>query len=318
MAAILLLAGGHGGNTPATGKRGDGAGEPAHGLWIVDTQTARLVHTTALPPGVYGGSVGGGFAWMADGKGVAQLDQTTGQLVRTFPVQGGAIAVVYAGGYLWVTPRTESTPFMNVMKEIDPQSGVNRPIGVPGSYDTIFAGDGYVWVPGKRHIDRVDPATGRTSGAIRFGLSQPNLFCAMAFTPHAVWIASAARDQLLRVDPNTLRIVGHARIRDTGEDDYCVTAGAGKIWVGAPMGYGIFSFDPHTVRPTPVTLDVVHMSWMAGSREAVWFTTVKDQATLQAASGDGKPRAKVQLPFGPLGFGVTGKLLYAGFIRPQA
>lgn len=314
LAAILILSG-HGGRPSAIEDRGHLAGEPAQGLWIVDTGTARVVHTIALPAGVYGSSEGGGFAWVADREGVSQLDQMTGRVLRTFPVMGGALAVVYAGGYLWVTPRTQSTPTTNAVVAIDLQSGVSQVIVVPGSYDTIFAGDGYAWVPGKRHIDRLDPATGKINGEIPFGLSQPNLFCAMAFTPHAVWIASAARGRLVRVDPNTLRIVGHARIRDTPEDDYCVTAGAGKIWVGADQGYGIYSFDPHTLRPTPVTLPVFHMSWMAGSRDALWFTTAKDPATLQAVTDAGKPVAKVQLPFAPLGFNVTGKLLYAGFAR---
>src|SRR5689334_17652823 len=97
-AAVLIVAGGHGGPSAAPATRaGVHAKSPNQGLWIVDTDQAKLVHTVALPPGLYGGSLGGGYGWWTTGTGIVQLSQTTGAVINTFPVKGGAKSVVYAG-----------------------------------------------------------------------------------------------------------------------------------------------------------------------------------------------------------------------------
>jgi outer membrane protein assembly factor BamB len=314
-AGILVFAGGHGKSIPAASpKRHDHAPLPTRGVFVVDT-VQRTVHTVALPAAGPGG-VGGGFAWQASPRGVLQLNQRTGALITTLRLPVPTQDVLYAKGKLWATPHTERSPFIKTLLEIDPQTRRIRRIAVPGSFDTIFQGGGYIWVPGSHHIDRVNAATGRVNRALPFGLAQPDLLCAATFADGRLWLSMAGdpyTDQLVAIDPGSLRVLHHTTIPDPGDDEYCVTAGAGRIWAGSAQGYNIYAFDPSTDRRAGVSLQVGRMGWMAGTPGALWFSTVKDSTLLQAVNGDGAPLGHVRLPAGPLGFAGAGSLLYAGF-----
>src|SRR5262249_28471839 len=111
-AGILLLAGGQRGSTPTAANHHSqrAAPLPKQGLVVVDT-VQRTVHTVALPPGLGGGDVGGGFGWAASSRGVIQLNQRTGGVITTLPVPGGTMDVLYADGKLWATPRTTASPY---------------------------------------------------------------------------------------------------------------------------------------------------------------------------------------------------------------
>jgi len=317
---ILLVAGGNRRGTPDVVRHHDGHAPPlpAQGLFVVNTAQARLVHTVALPTGLGGGDVGGGFGWLADDDGVLQLNPRTGSPVKTLRIAGGAAAVVYVGGKLWVATPGGSTPpsaTTNVL-EVDPQVGAIHPIFVPDSSDSIYRGGGYVWVPGRTHIARIDPAT-RQIRRLPIRLAQPNMGCAATYADSVLWIADARlHDQLLEIDPRSLTVEHHTAIPDPGEPEYCVTAGAGRVWVGSTRGSDIYAIDPRTARPTGVALHVGRMHWMTGTRDALWFSTAEAPATLRAVAGDGTPAATVALPARPAGFEAFGTLLYAGFARP--
>ncbi|HET7378680.1 MAG TPA: hypothetical protein VFJ24_01440, partial [Gaiellales bacterium] len=71
----------------------------------------------------------------------------TGALITTLRLPVPTQDVLYAKGKLWATPHTERSPFNKTLLEIDPLTRRNRRIAVPGSFDTIFQGGGYIWVP---------------------------------------------------------------------------------------------------------------------------------------------------------------------------
>jgi hypothetical protein len=317
---ILVLAGGQGSGTsapPPPHHDRQSAPLPDQGMFVVDT-VQRHVRTAPLPKAVGLSDVGGGFAWLASADGVLQANQRTGAVVDTVPVKGGTTAVVYADGKLWATPRTASSPSIRTLLEIDPTSHHIRSIAVPGSYDSIIRGGGYIWVPGSNRIDRVNAATGRLEGGVHFALGPPNFICAKTFAYGRLWLATAGAryaGQLVQVDPRSLRVLHHTTIPDRGDSQYCVTAGAGSIWADSPQGYNIYAFDPRRARLT-ARLQIGRVSWMAGARDALWFSTNKDPALLQAVNGDGTPVERVRLPVAPLGFYVAGSLLYAGFGVP--
>jgi len=314
---ILLVAGGNPGHTPIAGRHHQGRASPlpAQGLFVVDTTRARVIHTAALPAGLGDGDVGGGFGWLADDDGVLQLNRLTGSPLKTIPT-GNAAAVVYVDGKLWVRPASSPSPATAHVLEVDPQDGTFYTIFVPGSSAAIYRGGGFVWVPGRHHLDRIDPATGRTR-RLPIGLAQPHVGCAATYADGALWIADAGPgDQLLKIDPRALAVEHHTAIPDRGEAEYCVTAGAGKVWVGSARGHNIYAFDPHTARPTGLTLHVGRMHGMTGTGAALWFSTAKAPATLRAVTGDGTPVATVSLPTRPGGYRAFGTLLYAGFTRP--
>ena len=312
---VLLFAGGNRG-TPGVVSRHHGhvSELPAQGLFVVDTAGAQLVHTVALPAGLGGGDVGGGFGWLADDDGVLQLNQLTGSPVKTFPIAGGAAAVVYVGGKLWVKPTTSSSPATADVLKVDPQGGGTHAVFVPGSSDAIYRGGGYVWLRDRRHIDRIDPATGRIRRQL-MGPAHPHMPCAATYADGALWIADARPNQLLKIDPRSLSVESHTRIPDRGEGEYCVTAGAGKVWVRSARGSSIYAFDPQTAHPIGLSLHVGRMHWMTGTDGALWFSTAKTPATLRAVTGDGTPVATVLLPTRPEGFEAFGTLLYASFVR---
>jgi streptogramin lyase len=268
-----------------------------------------------LPAGLGDGDVGGGFGWLADDDGVLQLNQLTGSPLKTLPTDNTA-AVVYADGKLWVKPTSSSSPATAHVLEVDPHDGTFQTIFLPGSSDAVYRGGGYVWVAGRKHIDQIDPATGRIR-PLPFGLAQPHVGCAATYADGALWIANAGpRGQLLKIAPRSLAVEHHTAIPDGGEPEYCVTAGAGKVWVGSARGHNIYAFDPHSARPTGLTIHVGRMHGMTGTRAALWFSTAKAPATLRAVTGDGTPVATVPLPTRPGGFRAFGTLLYAGFTRP--
>ncbi|HET7378679.1 MAG TPA: hypothetical protein VFJ24_01435 [Gaiellales bacterium] len=162
----------------------------------------------------------------------------------------------------------------------------------------------------------MNAATGQLDSTLPFGLAQPDLLCAATFANGRLWLSMAGdpyTDQLVAVDPGSLRVLHHTTIPDPGDGEYCVTAGAGRIWAGSAQGYNIYAFDPRTAQRVGVSLQIGRMSWMAGTPGALWFSTSKEPALLQAVNRDGASLGHVLLPAEPLGFGAAGSLLYAGF-----
>lgn len=291
---------------------------PAQGLAVVNTAEAEVINTVPTPPDLGAGAAGGGYAWLACRRGVLKLDRVYGTIEGTIPIRGGATAAVYARRRLWVMPYTRASYHTNVLLEVDPRTHAIQRIRVPHAFDTVYAGDGFVWVPGERRIARIDPSTGHVDGAIPFGLVQTNLFGAVTFTRHALWIAKASNPhlrELLRINPRTLRVTRHVRIPTPPIGvSYLVAAGAGRIWVGAPGGPVIDEYDP-TKRRFSGVIPVAGLGWMAGSPGAVWFNTSDQPTIIHAADATATSRPSVQLPASPLGFQVIGSLLYAGFAR---
>jgi DNA-binding SARP family transcriptional activator len=289
---------------------------PAQGVWVVNTATAQVMATIPMPAHLADTTTAGRYAWAAYGRGILRFNPLDGLIDRRIAIPGGATGVAYAAHRLWVMQSTGRSYHTNVLLVVNPRMRAIHRISVPHAFDTVYAGDGFVWVPGERRIARIDPAAGRVDGAIPFGLVQGNLFGAVAFTPGAMWIAKWAapyKDQLIRINTQTLRVTRHVPvpISETGQS-YLVAAGDHKIWVAtADGGRAIYEYNQNARRTG--TIPVGGLAWMSGSRGALWFQTDVQPTVIQAVSAGRAALQSVQLLGQPLGFQVIGNLLYAEF-----
>jgi YVTN family beta-propeller protein len=77
----------------------------------------------------------------------------------------------------------------------------------------------------------IDPARDRLVGRVGLGSSAT----AVAAADDVVWVANAGRDQLVAVDPHSLRVLRTVRLRSTPTE---LAAGPTGVWVTEPFGAG--------------------------------------------------------------------------------
>lgn len=306
-------------SAPPGTQTGGGSAQPlpAQGVWVVNTATASVMATIPMPAKLGDATTAGRYGWAVYGRGVLRFNPLDGRVERHITIPGGATAVAYAAHRLWVMQSTRSY-HTNVLLDVNPRTRAIHRILVPHAFDTVYAGDGYVWVPGERRIARIDPSAGRVKGAIPFGLVQGNLFGAVAFTPGAMWIpkwAAPYKDQLIRINTRTLQVTRHVPIPSAGQspgDSYLVAAGDHEIWVAVgDGGQTIYEYNQNAKRIG--SIPVGGLAWMSGSPGALWFQTNVQPTVIQAVNAGRAALQSVKLLGPPLGFGVIGSLLYAEF-----
>lgn len=141
-------------------------------------------------------------------------------------------------GSIWVSSR-------NSVHRLDPETGQvvsTIPIGSRALF--MAAGEGAVWVSSTQvssvSLSRIDPETDRVTGSIELpGCCVGDLTAGEG----AVWVQSS--DQVLRIDPRSLRVTGDVRV-----GSHLTTAGVGGVWANtASMGPDeIKRIDPQTSR----------------------------------------------------------------------
>lgn len=129
------------------------------------------------------------------------------------------------------------------------QSFIRTRISLPGAVRPAF-GNGYIWLSNSaaRSISRLKADTGE--------LAEPSL--ALEFEPReiaygegAVWVCSADRSRLIRIDPETNRVVAQIDLRELQISDHVflvLAAGEGAVWITDQTH--IIQIDPKTNRIT--------------------------------------------------------------------
>jgi YVTN family beta-propeller protein len=199
---------------------------------------ARLQTHEQVPLGVTAGS---GSIWVAQGFSVvSRLDPRTGRVLAQIDVAERPNDVAATDDSVWAT--TEGS---GEVVAIDARrNAVARRVKIGGDLEYlggIAAGFGAVWVSAYDNfrdvaqVWRVDPASGRATDSVRvkgrkrldWPTAQRLGHIRVAAGEGAVWVASALRGTVSRIDPETLAVT--ATIALPGAVD--VAVGEGAVWV---------------------------------------------------------------------------------------
>jgi streptogramin lyase len=178
----------------------------------------------------------------------------------------GAGGIAVDGGTIWATKPNEGE-----LLRIDAASGkiLSRRHVCNGANDVGVGTDAvYVACEGTEEVIRLDRA-GKATGRAAVGVKALGL----AVTDDAVWVSNREFDDLVRVDPTTMKVV--ARI-DTGRGAWDVAASSTAVWV-TTQSLEVAHVDPTTnevVARIPTVTDEISLSlgWVAADDENVWLT----------------------------------------------
>jgi glutamine cyclotransferase len=178
-------------------------------------------------------------AWIPDQTGkLMKIDPSSYRTLATFDVfpDGFVGWVVSAAGSIWAAAETAEGVWGGQVAKIDPGTGqvISRlTVPDPGSYASVTADLGYIWLKGDvdGRLVRIDPNTGAmTSFDLPGfkGLSQ--LYDVWPATGlGSVWVR-LADDAVSRVDPKTGKIIGTYPADAAGGGGW-PAVGFGSLWV---------------------------------------------------------------------------------------
>jgi YVTN family beta-propeller protein len=166
---------------------------------------------------------------------VTMIDAGFGRVSNVVHVPRGRVSATATafGRDVWI-----ANPSGHRVELLDPPyTGLAEPILLPDAPRLVAAGEGALWVAGRRTLWRIDPGSKRIAG--RIGLS---------FTPAAidagaggVWLVDRTADALVRVDPAKNRVAGTIRV---GDKPVAVAVGADAVWVANRPDGTVSEIDP--------------------------------------------------------------------------
>jgi DNA-binding SARP family transcriptional activator len=248
------IAADHDGNVWVSGEasnitriaRGNG-GTSAGALYYSHTQTIHVPR-----PGAGSLALGGGYLWVIVGpytapgdNRVTQVSLASHQPVGSWQLKGDTVAIAFGYGAAWVTTNYAGETLLYAIRP-----GASRPqlvrLGDSNGGLALAVGEGGVWV-----------VTWGNNGGIGAGSPQ----------------------ELIKVDPDTVRVVKRREIDSRGLWD--IAAGGGSIWIAAssssrPRNSSVIQIDPRSGR---IIQTIPVGSWnhaitcnIAASSGAVWVT----------------------------------------------
>ena len=188
-----------------------------------------------------------GALWLADdgSNEVVRIDPRRMRLAARIPVPGRAWGVAAGNDHVIVVSVPGAGPVTGpvgrrFLRRLDPRTNrLSAPLARVGCEPGITVGAGAVWTFDfcSGVLARRDPRTLRVTRTAKFGvLSQKP---AVAFG--SVWLAS--RGGVLRVDPDTLRVVARIPARSL-----TIAIGEGSVWAFDPAHLVVRKIDPRTNR----------------------------------------------------------------------
>jgi YVTN family beta-propeller protein len=180
--------------------------------------------------------------WVANhhSGSASRIDPRTNRVVGTVPIStqtelAGPKAIAAAGGMVWV-----ADAYAGALVRVDPQR--NRRVesigGTGPACGGMAASGGSVWLSSacdRGTVTRIDTRTARTMARIH--VAGVTLDIAAGFG--SIWVTSMP-GLLLRIDPETNRIVSRLHLRDIGS----MTAGGGRVWVLDPFDRSVLRVKP--------------------------------------------------------------------------
>jgi YVTN family beta-propeller protein len=218
------------GGDPASIASGDGA------IWVANTVGATVLRINPATETVtqtiaLGGSnsdalaFGGGRLWVADSstRALYEVDPSSGDRLRTIPLEVSPAAIVFGAGALWVLDYTGAT----VLKVSPGSERVIASVHVGTGPGSLAFGAGDLWVANSLDstVSRIDPATLTVRATIPVG-SGPSAVIAAG---GSVWVANQYSRTVSQIDPRRNAVVGTVT---AGGMPTSLTAGDGRLWVG--------------------------------------------------------------------------------------
>jgi DNA-binding SARP family transcriptional activator/DNA-binding beta-propeller fold protein YncE len=241
--------------TTRVGREPDALAVGAGGVWVVnweDRTVSRInsagdVETIGGVPRVDHLAIDGHNVWVSsfDRPSVSRIDARTGEVVESLGVPGKhAEGLAIGNGYLWITsPSDERGEGLEAVSRVDLRSDKvvsTIPVGRTPMFDTF--GEGALWVANyDGNTLSVVSAGSPKAETIQLGGACGPLGIAAGFG--SVWVVCYWRQEVVRLDPSTRRIV--ARI-PVGSGPLSVSTGGGAVWVTNRDSRTVSRIDPRS------------------------------------------------------------------------
>jgi DNA-binding SARP family transcriptional activator/DNA-binding beta-propeller fold protein YncE len=265
------------------GRQPDAVAVGAGGVWVVNWQDRTIsridpageVETIGGVPRADHLAVDGDNVWVSgfDRPSVSRIDARSGEVVESLGVPGRhAEGLAVGGGYLWITnPANERGEGIEAVSRMDLRSDKvvsTIPVGRTPIFDTF--GEGGLWVANYDDDTlSVVSAGSRAAETIPLGGACGPLGITTGFG--SVWVVCYWREELLRIDPRTRRIVARIPI---GRGPLGVSTGAGSVWVTNRDSRSVSRIDPRSnTTVATVRLPAVLSPYGVAAREdGVWVS----------------------------------------------
>ncbi|HJQ49257.1 MAG TPA: BTAD domain-containing putative transcriptional regulator [Gaiellaceae bacterium] len=212
----------------------------------------------------------------ATGSGTAAVPLVAEPIPVPLPRAG---AEAYGGGYLWVIPGplTGRSGYDRVSLIGVRSHRVAQTIRVGGETTAIAYGFGSAWIGtyDARHssafLSIVGPGSNRAR-PLKLETDDGWGPLAIAVGDGDVWVLTSA-GSVIRVDPETLKIVG--RVRLSAKHPALLAVGAGYVWTVNLADHSLSQIAPHTnkvVRTVPLGSFTSTPCGIAATHDAVWVT----------------------------------------------
>ena len=258
-----------------------------------------------FPDGIAGDQTG---LWVAStfGDSLAVINPANGTVTPPMPVGSEPLAVAQGFGSIWVTMRNDDKTW-----RIDPATGDHQEIDTPDTPAALGMGGDAVWVAcADEGVRRIDPDTNM--------VSDPTLVnhpAGLAITDEAVWVTSFDDDTVLRLDPDTLEVVGDPLT--VGDEPDAVAVGDDVLWV-ANRGDGTVSrIDLATGERKSIKVGTEPVG-IAIDGERVWVIDNAKGTLVLIDAPTGKVLPPVSVGSGPLGLAVVGETVWVTLSKANA
>ena len=209
---------------------------------------------------------------------VVRIDATSLDFEATWPVPAGDgfyRGLAYGGGSLWVSEVFGGDQERNVITEVDPQTGTQRPIRLPnpnpGTPLAWSEGYGDLWTS---NFDRGTLTKIHTpTRAVEIIDADSRVPGAIVVAGDVVWVGDWSDPRVVR-----LRAVGARRprpislpVRNARAGVWTLAAGEGYIWATTPRDGALWRIDPDTNEVTRIAIPYLPTA-VTTSAGDVWVT----------------------------------------------
>ncbi len=243
---------------------------------LIDAATGERGERLALGPGLSSLAAGFGSVWVAKSdartRNVLRIDASTRKRARNGTIEiarpGRNVAIATGAGAVWVAVRnpSDSDRSPEAIVRIDPSTGIQKEIPVPGGVQDLAVGEGAVWVTNRfgNTVTKI-----RVSDGKQFRVSVGAGPKGIAVGEDAVWVAASLDDEITRINPTSLQ-TRHIPIEAIPER---IAVGGGSVWATAREAGRLIRIDARTrevleridTGPRPFALDITR-------GRAVWLT----------------------------------------------
>jgi streptogramin lyase len=224
-------------------------------------------------------AVGAGSVWVSAGAAVVRIDPVTDRIIARIPVPGWPSGIAVADGVVWVArnPDVRSAEVAPPGWLWSINTATNRVFGRPVQLQLpteLAARSGALWVTNGDHgsygrVFRVDPQLRLIVASIKV----PGDPEGIVEQGGSLWVTASDSGELVRINPGTNAVVGHAL--QTGGALLSIAATAGRLWVGDDYSGAVLQLDPARADPVVTRTPLPSVTGIAADRTAVWATTAR-------------------------------------------